>query len=151
MVNIFHFGTAQLCVKKWRSTKTKTNTKTMTNTFKEHLQRAILEIFISFLYHIISYHIILYYIIYHIIGNEGGGTPALQLPDGKGRRRGGENPVGGARGGRRCEGELRFFSSKMPTFLHLHNQLVSCGLAVVFTSMYQFSAGKKVRVKRCEV
>ena len=32
-------------VKKWRSTKTKTNTKTMTNTFKEHLQRAILEIF----------------------------------------------------------------------------------------------------------
>ena len=43
------------------------------------------------------------------------------------------------------------FSSKMPTFLHLHNQLVSCGLAVVFTSMYQFSAGKKVRVKRCEV
>ena len=26
-------------------------------------------------------------IIYHIIGNEGGGTPALQLPDGKGRRR----------------------------------------------------------------
>ena len=81
----------------------------MTNTFKEHLQRAILEIFISFLYHIISYHIILYYIIYHIIGNEGGGTPALQLPDGKGRRRGGENPAGGARGGRRCEGELRFF------------------------------------------
>ena len=48
-------------------------------------------------------------IIYHIIGNEGGGTPALQLPDGKGRRRGGENPAGGARGGRRCEGELRFF------------------------------------------
>ena len=45
VVNIFHFGTAQLCVKKWRSTKTKTNTKTMTNTFKEHLQRAILEIF----------------------------------------------------------------------------------------------------------
>ena len=43
------------------------------------------------------------------------------------------------------------FSSKMPTFLHLHNQLVSCGLAVFFTSMYQFSAGKKVRVKRCEV
>ena len=27
------------------TTKTKTNTKTMTNTFKEHLQRAILEIF----------------------------------------------------------------------------------------------------------
>ena len=43
------------------------------------------------------------------IGNEIGGTPALLLPDGKGRRRGGENPAGGARGGRRCEGELRFF------------------------------------------
>ena len=43
------------------------------------------------------------------IGDENGGTPALQLPDGKGRRRGGENPAGGARGGRRCEGELRFF------------------------------------------
>ena len=31
------------------------------------------------------------------------------LPDGKGRRRRGENPAGGARGGQRCEGELRFF------------------------------------------
>ena len=43
------------------------------------------------------------------IENESGGTPALQLPDDKGRRRGGENPAGGARGGWRCEGGARFF------------------------------------------
>ena len=43
------------------------------------------------------------------IGNEIGGTPALQLPDDKGRRRGGENPAGGARGGGRCEGGSRLF------------------------------------------
>ena len=30
------------------------------------------------------------------IGNQIGGTPALQLPDDKGRRRGGENPAGGS-------------------------------------------------------
>ena len=40
---------------------------------------------------------------------------------------------------------------QISSFLHLHNQLVSCGLADVKTTMYQFSAGKKVRVKRCEV
>ena len=46
------------------------------------------------------------------IGNKIGGTPALQLPDDKGRRRGGENPAGGARGGWRSEGGLRFFSQE---------------------------------------
>ena len=47
------------------------------------------------------------------IGNENGGTPALQLPDDKGRRRGGENPAGGARGGGGVRGG-RDFSSKKP-------------------------------------
>ena len=43
------------------------------------------------------------------IGNEIGGTPALLLPDGKGRRRGGENPAGGAWGGWKCEGGQDIF------------------------------------------
>ena len=43
------------------------------------------------------------------IGNEIGGTPALLLPDGKGRRRGGENPAGGARGGGGVRGDKIFF------------------------------------------
>ena len=43
------------------------------------------------------------------IGNEIGGTPALLLPDGKGRRRGGENPAGGARGGGGVRGVETFF------------------------------------------
>ena len=43
------------------------------------------------------------------IGNKIGGTPALQLPDDKGRRRGGENPAGGARGGGGVRGVERFF------------------------------------------
>ena len=46
------------------------------------------------------------------IGNEIGGTPALQLPDDKGRTRGGENPAGGARGGGGVRGESRFSPKK---------------------------------------
>ena len=48
-----------------------------------------------------------------IIGNQKGGTPALQLPDDKGRRRGGENPAGGARGGGGVRG-VRNFSFYKP-------------------------------------
>ena len=43
------------------------------------------------------------------IGDENGGTPALQLPDDKGRRRGGESPAGGARGGGGVRGDGEFF------------------------------------------
>ena len=45
-----------------------------------------------------------------LLGNENGGTPALLLPDDKGRRRGGEQP-GQAEpwGGRRCEGGRDIF------------------------------------------
>ena len=42
------------------------------------------------------------------IGDENGGTPALQLPDDKGRRRGGENPTGGARWGAGVRGDEIF-------------------------------------------
>ena len=46
------------------------------------------------------------------IGNKNGGTPALQLPDDKGRRRGGENPAGGARGGGGVRGDWDFSPKK---------------------------------------
>ena len=53
------------------------------------------------------------------IGNKIGGTPALQLPDDKGRRRGGENPAGGARGGGGVRGDETFSSSKPGGIEHI--------------------------------
>ena len=103
-------------------------------------------------YYIISYHIILYYIISYIISL--GTREEVPPPCNFLMARGGGGEVKTRQAEPGGDGGVRGnwdFSSKMPTFLHLHNQLVSCGLAVVFTSMYQFSAGKKVRVKRCEV
>ena len=55
------------------------------------------------------------------IGNQIGGTPALLLPDGKGRRRGGENPAGGARGGWRCEGGRDIFLLRSQEVLNTFN------------------------------
>ena len=55
------------------------------------------------------------------IGNEIGGTPALLLPDGKGRRRGGENPAGGARGGGGVRGVETFFFQETRTGLNAFN------------------------------
>ena len=54
-------------------------------------------------------------------GNEIGGTPALLLPDDKGRRRGGENPAGGARGGWRCEGGRDIFLLRSQEVLNTFN------------------------------
>ena len=48
------------------------------------------------------------------IGNEIGGTPALQLPDDKGRSGGGEQPGRWSPGGWRSEGGSRYFSSSKP-------------------------------------
>jgi len=65
------------------------------------------------------------------IGNEIGGTPALQLPDDKGRRRGGENPAGGARGGWRCEGgrDIFLLRSQEPGGLNVFNFATAFSLA----------------------
>ena len=58
------------------------------------------------------------------IGNKIGGTPALQLPDDKGRRRGGENPAGGARGGGGVRGDEIFLPASqegLNTFNFTHS------------------------------
>ena len=57
---------------------------------------------------------------FHLTGNKNGGTPALLLPDGKGRRRGGENPAGGARGdGGVVVGGISFHQHQDFHFKHL--------------------------------
>ena len=89
-------------------------------------------------------------IIYHIIGNKKGGTPALQLPDGKGRRRGVENPAGGARGGRRCEGVLRFFLQDANIFFIITINSWGVDWRKWRRPCTSFQPGRKVRVKRCE-
>ena len=49
-----------------------------------------------------------------LLGNENGGTPALLLPEDKGKRREGEQPSRWSLGG---EGGSRYFSSKKPGWI----------------------------------
>ena len=52
------------------------------------------------------------------IGNQiRGRTPALKLLDDKGRRKGGENPTGGARGGCMSEGSRDFLSRRQEVLM----------------------------------
>ena len=56
-----------------------------------------------------------------LLGNENGGTPALLLPDDKGRRRGGEQPGRWSPGGWRSEGGRDIFLQRSQEGLNTLN------------------------------
>ena len=80
------------------------------------------------------------------IGNEIGGTPALLLPDDKGRRRGGEQPEQAElRGGWRCEGGGDF-SSRMPGDDCNQFALYAIGWRLdLFSETYTFNCSREER------
>ena len=81
-----------------------------------------------------------------ILGNKNGGTPALLLPDDKGRRRGGEQPEQAElRGGWRCEGGGDF-SSRMPGDDCNQFALYAIGWRLdLFSETYTFNCSREER------
>ena len=81
-----------------------------------------------------------------LLGNKNGGTPALLLPDDKGRRRGGEQPEQAElRGGWRCEGGGDF-SSRMPGDDCNQFALYAIGWRLdLFSETYTFNCSREER------
>ena len=81
-----------------------------------------------------------------LLGTQNGGTPALLLPDDKGRRRGGEQPgQAEPRGGWRCEGGGDF-SSRMPGDDCNQFALYAIGWRLdLFSETYTFNCSREER------